>query len=384
VSGSTVIDVARDPEHIAVPGDGDHHGDFTHRAFVRWLLVATLVAVGAVAAVNWYVDPTGVTGRSTKWLVAENSEVRSAKLDLYEAAVDADAAPEVVLLGSSRTMKFDPATVERLTGERAFNAAVSGGVPRDAWLFVRLMQERQGATFPHLVWGLDADAFRDKQLRDGLSTDPRMSRFVSRSERIVTRVASAGTLTELQTLKATIKSVTRDADDGQAPREARFSDRGMQLWSLPFGKTREFRERLIRRQIAMYAGFIFERDSYDGIEEEPLEEFVDAIRIANEHGDVPTIFLTPYHPLAEDLLDRYGMDERADEVRAKLEQLQRDGDVEFEFVDLSSLASFGGDETQFYDGIHMTPVNTDRVLERLDRDGVLGRPADSSGAAASR
>ena len=370
MSGTSVIDVATDPEHIAVPGRHDQH-EFSHGSFVRWLLAATLVAVGVVAAFNWFVDPTGVTGRSTRWLVAENSEVRSAKLDLYEETLVDGGEPEVVLVGSSRTMKFDPTVVERLTGEPAFNAAVSGGVPRDAWLFVKLIEERQGSTFPHLVWGLDADAFRDKQLRDGLSTDPRMSRFVSRGERIVTRVASAGTLTELQTLKAAIRSVANDGSAGQEPREARFSDRGMQLWSLPLGKTKAFRETLIRRQVAMYAGFIFERDSYDGIEAEPLEEFTDAIRIANEHGDVPTIFLTPYHPLAEDLLDRYGMDERVAEVRAKLEQLQRDGDVEFRFVDLSDLASFDGDATQFYDGIHMTPTNTTRVLERLHEAELL-------------
>lgn len=372
MSGSTIIDVRAEPEHVSVPVASEFH-DFAHASFVRWLLAMTLVGVGAVAAVNWYVDPTGVTGRSTKWLVAENSEVRSAKLDLYEGAIADGAEPEVVLLGSSRTMKFDPADIERLTGQRAFNAAVSGGVPRDAWLFVRLMQERQGATFPHLVWGLDVDAFRDKQLRDGLSTDPRMSRFVSRSERFVTRVASAGTLTELQTLKASIQSVSQGGGDGRQPREARFSERGMQLWSLPLGTTPAFRETLIRRQIAMYAGFIFERDSYDGVEDEPVAEFVDAIRIANEQGDVPTIFLTPYHPLAEGLLERHGMDDRVREVRSKLEQLQRDGDVEFEFVDLSELSSFGGADAEFYDGIHMTPANTSRVLERLHRDGLLGQ-----------
>lgn len=373
MSGSAVIDVATDPEHVRVPGSDDDH-PFSHASFVRWLLSAALVGVGLVAGVNWYVDPTGVTGRTTKWLVAENSEVRSAKLDLYEQALTNGEAPEIVLLGSSRTMKVDPATIERLTGARAFNAAVSGGVPRDAWLFVKLMEQRQGDAFPHLVWGLDVDAFRDKQLRDGLSTDPRMSRFVSRGERFVTRVASAGTLTELQTLKASVRSVIKGGSAGREPREQRFSDAGMQLWSLPLEKTDEFREKLIRRQIAMYAGFVFERDSYEGIEEEPLGEFVDAIRIANEHGDVPTIFLTPYHPLAEDLLERYGIQERAREVRAELDRIQRVGDVRFELADLSKLESFGGDPDQFYDGIHMTPANTDRLLGRLSRDGLLAPP----------
>ncbi len=369
---STVIDVQTGPEHIAVPTfERDHEHDISHAAFVRWLLGATLVAMTVVAAINWYVDPTGVTGRTTRWLVAENSEVRSAKLDLYEQAVTSGREPQVVLLGSSRTMKVDPADVERLTGTTAFNAAVSGGVPRDAWLFVRLIEEHQKETFPHLVWGLDIDAFRDKQLRDGLSTDPRMSRFVTRGERMATRVASAGSLTELQTLKASVRSVATGGAAGQTPREARFSPSGMQLWSWPLGRTAEIRERLIRRQIAEYAGFVFERDSYDGIEPEPLAEFVDAVRIANEHGDVPTVFLTPYHPLAEDLLERYGIDERAGEVRAKLRELQREGEIEFRLVDASDLDSFGGDPAQFYDGIHMTPSNTSRLLELLHDSDAL-------------
>ena len=372
MTGSTIIDVSSDPEQVALPGEGggeDH--PFTHAAFARWLLAGVVLAIAAVAAVNWYIDPTGVTGRSTKWLVAENSEVRSAKLDLYEARVEAGDEPEVVLLGSSRTMKFDPAVVERLTGASAFNAAVSGGVPRDARLFTQLIEEHQGEDFPHLVWGLDVDAFRDKQLRDGLSTDPRMARFVPRGERWATRVASAGTLTELQTLKAAIRSVWTGGADGQEPREARFSEAGMQLWSLPLGKTEVFRERLIRKQVAMYAGFIFERDSYDGIEQAPLDEFTDAIRIANEHGEVPTVFLTPYHPLAEDLLQKYGIEERTREVQALLRRLQREGDVEFELVDASELASFEGDPAGFYDGIHMTPENTERVLELIHSRGAL-------------
>ena len=187
VSGTSVIDVARPtPSTSRCPARCELPPRFAHATFVRWLLAATLAGRRQPsAAVNWYVDPTGVTGRSTRWLVAENSEVRSAKLDLYDDAARARRGPQVLLLGSSRTMKFDPADVERADGRarvqrrgQRWRAARRVAVRASSWRSAR------ARTFPHLVWGLDADAFRDKQLRDGLSTDPRMSRFVPRSERI--------------------------------------------------------------------------------------------------------------------------------------------------------------------------------------------------------
>jgi hypothetical protein len=161
----------------------------------------------------------------------------------------------------------------------------------------------------------------------------------------------------------------------QSGPEQRFSERGFQEWSKPYARERARRERLVRAQVAQYAGFIFVRDAYERVEDEPLGEFVDVVRIANERGDVPTIFLTPYHPLAEQLLDRYGLAEREREVRSTLKRLQRDGDVEFELVDLTDLASFKGAEAEFYDGVHMTPVNTRRVLARIDELGLLAPPA---------
>jgi hypothetical protein len=351
--------------------------DGSYGSFVRWLLVATTGAMLAIALLNWVVDPTGVTGRTTRWQVADNSAVRSAKLDLYEAALARGDAPEVVLLGSSRTMKFDPKQVQKLTGATAFNAAVSGGVPKDAWLFTQLVRERQANEFPHLVWGLDADAFRRKQLREGLSTDPRMARFVPWTDRAATKVASAGTLTELQTLEATLRSLRAGgaADDTG---ERRFDDDGMQRFSRAYETRDVLRNRAIRRQTTNYSNFVFGRDGWDGVEDGPLEDFENVVRVANDAGDVPTIFITPYHPIAEAQLAEFDLERRRDEVLDRLRKLQQQGDIEFELVDLSDPASFGADEREWYDGVHMTPVNTARALKRLDADGVLApNPAES-------
>jgi hypothetical protein len=93
---------------------------------------------------------------------------------------------------------------------------------------------------------------------------------------------------------------------------------------------------------------------------------------------VPTIFITPYHPIAEAQLAEFDLERRRDEVLDRLRKLQQQGDIEFELVDLSDPASFGADEREWYDGVHMTPVNTARALKRLDADGVLApNPAES-------
>jgi hypothetical protein len=369
---SATIDLEQAPEHIELERlDQRHPAPISHAAFVWWLLGGLLVGLLVIGLVDWYVDPTGVTGRQTRWQVADNSKVRSVKLDLYERLLRDGAPPKVVLLGSSRTMKFSPADVTQLTGDSAFNAAVSGGVPRDVWLFVQLISERQGDAFPHLVWGLDADAFRNKQLRDGLSTDPRMAKFVPRRERLGAKLAMAGTLTELQTLQATWRSVRAGGAPAAAAHGRNYSARGFQEWSLPYGRTQAFRDIAIRREVAQYAGFIFGRDGYRRVEDAPVREFTNVVRLANEHGDVPTIFLTPYHPMAERLMARDGLRARERDVRAKLLQLQHEGSLHFRIVDLSDLESFDGDPAQFYDGVHMTPANTRRALVKINAAGAL-------------
>lgn len=374
MTSGTLIDVDLDLMHAGparTGGDGAAAEPAPdHGRFVRWLLAGIAATMLLVVVVNWYVDPTGVTGRTTPWQVADNSVVRSAKLDLYEAALERGEVPEVVLLGSSRTMKFRPQLVEELTGRRAFNAAVSGGVPQDAWLFTQWIDERQEGRFPHLVWGLDADAFREKQLRDGLSTDPRMARFVPWTERAAIRVASLGALTELQTLEASVDSL-RAGGGSDLFEGRRFGADGFQRFSRTYEHREVLRNRAIRRQTTNYANFVFGRDAWDGVEPGPLEEFRQVVRLANERGDVPTVFLTPYHPIAEEQLAEHDLAGRRAEVLGRLEQLRSEGDLRFELVDLSDIARFDGDPDQFYDGVHMTPANTDRVLRLLHRRGLL-------------
>ncbi len=343
-----------------------------HARFLRRLLVLALAAIVLVGAVNWLVDPTGVTGRTTRWQIADNSAVRTKKVDLYLAL---DQQPDVVFVGSSRTMKFEPSHVTELTGLMAFNAAVSGGVPRDILQFTRMIAAEHGDDFPHLVWGLDVDSFRNNELRSNLAADPRLSRYVPLRQRVSQSVAKLGVLVEWQTTKATFRALRRGVVDDPGARSLlatrTYADDGFQEWELPRREPGEELDTFVRNHARQYRGFVFERDGYARIEDEPRDDFVATIRIANANGDTPTIMLAPYHPIASELLDDAGMADRTRDVRDMLDRVRDEDGLEFEVVDLSDLASFDGDPDGFYDAVHMTTDNTRRMIDVLHARGAF-------------
>src|SRR5205814_2373867 len=87
-------------------------------------LTAQLLAVLAFDAA---VDPWGQLGTGLFPSLIPTDRPAKAKL------VDRLAAPpELVVFGSSRALKIDPAYLQRKLGLRGFNAGVSDGEPEDA------------------------------------------------------------------------------------------------------------------------------------------------------------------------------------------------------------------------------------------------------------
>lgn len=346
------------------------------RHFVAWLLGATLLLVAGTLALNTAVDPLGATGRQTRWRVVVNAEVRALKLDLYRAQ---HTAPDTLVLGSSRSMRVNPVDIRRATGRSAFNLAVSGGTPKDSYLAVRWVEARSGVRgdFPHLVYGIDVDSFRTKRIAGSLEDDPRVAGLDigGRSPRPRLRMDALGSLLELDTLETTARVLLDDlrgapVDPGGG--RTMFAPDGFALHATARHRhARPWVRRRVNTQMPGYINAVFTRDGFDGIEEEPLDYFTRTIRIANRHGDVPTVWLTPYQPMAEELLASHGYAQRRREVVQLLEEMQDREDVRLRFVDLSRLSSFGGDPLEFTDGIHMTPRNTRRVVVELARRALL-------------
>ncbi|MCW2925976.1 MAG: hypothetical protein JWM98_3380 [Thermoleophilia bacterium] len=367
------------------------------RKFVRWLLVSLVIAVAALYGAMWWLDPISVTGRQTRFSVVENGGVRQAKLDLMDRL---PAPPGVLVLGSSRSMKLNPVEIHKDTGEDAFNAGVSGGTAKDMYLYARYADElwgKQDATFPHLVIGVVSDVFRYSGTS---SLDPRLKKFLPKSQSDSGRLEVAKELLQAKTVEGAARAVHRvvkhdgvgallhpeqgagkiDAELATTGKQRgnqleNLSPRGMQLFDPGIEGDKSKLPVRVERQMRTFARGGYEADpNFTGIDARSLELFRRMIKMANSHGDVPTVWITPFQPGALKYLPKDKYEARNRTYKAALRKLLASGDVKFTFVDeTEELDSFGGNPEDFHDGIHMKEANTERLLRYLDRRHLLAK-----------
>lgn len=362
------------------------------RRFILWLFAAVLVFVATIAVVNWWFDPVGITGRQTRFVAVENSGVRLVKADLMELRA---RPPQVLVLGSSRSMKLDPRDIQHVTGRSAFNAAVSGGTARDMYLYAKYAEQVWGGKhYPHLVIGVISDAFRDGA-GGGATADPRLRALLPQKDQSSSVRETASTLLQLETFKASVRMAIKIAErEGIAslvhpavpkptekqkkrtPRRSNapesFSSDGMQLYPPVDPKKSPLAAR-VDRQMRDYNTRQFERtgDTFTGINPEVRDLFVRMIRLANSHGDTPVVWITPYQPAAQGLLPHDEFVRRDRTFRDELRTIGKREHIRFTVADFAKIDSFDGVADDFYDGIHMMPSNTKRVIEELHRRGEL-------------
>ena len=99
---------------------------------------------------------------------------RMQKTDLIQKLT---AAPQVVVLGGSRALRFDPAYIKKRTGLTGFNAAVTGARPEDAWALVNLLHAQFPKARFRFLWIIHADEFAPKRLDPGLVYDATLASY---------------------------------------------------------------------------------------------------------------------------------------------------------------------------------------------------------------
>jgi hypothetical protein len=336
----------------AGPGD-------SHRRFVRWLLTGAAVTMLAVAAFAALVDPYG--GLGTGIFPTELTVDASVKADLANRLT---APPGVLVLGSSRSLKVDPAYLQRRSGLTAFNAGVRGGTPVEAYAMARYLHDRFPGSHPHYLWLLDVEAFRSDTIDPNLLNDSRLDGYFPLSERLRARGHAIWPLLSW-TGAGDALHVVRSEIDGSAP-----SAGGARR-----AATREFRADGYHDvtelhdwgfEFKKYKGF-YAHGAYPRLQSLPVEYLEKTLALMNSWGARPVIVVTPIHPKLQRILAPMGWTDRHRDLLALLKQLQRR--YRFDFVDESSLASWGGVPRDFADGVHLEPANmrrlTDAVLSRF-------------------
>ena len=371
------------------PGSGRRQ-----RRFVAVLLVAALLIVAAVGAANALVDPYGSLGTGVVGPAVWTD--RSAKVRLIERLT---VPPRIVVLGSSRAMKVQPSYLTRLTGQPAFNAAVSSGRPVDAYVFARFLHQRFGGASQRYLWLLDQEAFADDTIDPTLLADATLGGYLPTAERWRERAGDLSWLFSWRTLDLSWHTWRNGQESAPTPpggtptsdepaggvqggRQPTFAADGYRVSD---ANTRaQAVGRPLAKGIARSRSIFLRRyqSGYPGLAASPKQFFERTVKTMNGWGATPVIVLSPMQPRLLRELQPVGWDARHREVLAYLRGLQSRYD--FVLLDMSHIGSFGGSPRAFYDGVHMTPFNYRKLVRTVLADpaarAALDRPASDASA----
>jgi hypothetical protein len=314
------------------------------------ILARAALLLAASAVLNLVVNPFDIYG--SRWFDPVVLSTRRTKLVLYR---DRRPPPDLLLLGSSRSMTVDPAYIEERTGRRAFNAAVHGAATRDYLAFARCVAAEP--VFPRVVVvALGAEQFRGYfppvEHHDPLAAcqpgDGPVTTLLDWRE-------SLGAMTLAQTW-ASLRVLGMELT-GRPDPQYRFRADGM----LVAFRTPPAAEGLATSLAAFWGPKAFQ---FEELNAANLEEVRQLLELCRRKGARVVVYLPPYHPYAIEL---YLAQSRFASLRMKLmDQLTRwRSDYPVTAYDLSETSRFGGTPEMFSDASHPTDAGARLLVDAM-------------------
>lgn len=272
----------------------------------------------------------------------------SAKADLLQAL---QRQPELIFFGGSRAERFDPAYARRKTGLESFNLALTNSHPEGAWALVNWLYDRRPGARLRWVWGVNPASLGDRDLDPALLQDQRFSWYF----------ADALVRAQRRLLPRTVAEMPQQSHLNRR----RYARDGLLLWNT-YDRYREIGgtlDKSLDRYIATAVAKVKNAAGGGDGRSRARVYFEKTLRLLNEHGTTPVIVVMPVHPRVLAALRPYGRDHRHARFLAYLTGLEKR--YSLRVVDLTELSSFGGDPDGFYDGVHITRENSDRVIDAL-------------------
>lgn len=269
---------------------------------------------------------------------------RTLKADLFD---DLPSPPELVVLGGSRAMRFEPSYIRRLTGLSAFNFAVRTSRPEDSFAIVSYMISRAPQVKLRVIYPLQTTAFDDGPLHPVLLEDERFARWFP--PELVRREKARAAHPEPEGI----------------PQVNRYDARGGLLYN---GYDEKLERGVARRWVLhTYIERLLPKMVRPSPEQTRSKRYFEKVlALCNEHGVVPAVILMPYHPEVLKAFRAVGWQDKHDALVGYLRGLQPRYDLAI--LDYTDIASFGGDARFFYDGSHLMKENSRRLLRQAVRD----------------
>jgi hypothetical protein len=312
-------------------------------------LVACVSAVAAVvfAAAGATAAPARAAGPPYPANLTVKSELRL-KADLIQRNLA--KSPQLVFFGGSRSQRFDPAYARRVTGLRAVNIAVSCAKPEIAWGMLNWFYDRWPDAKVRWVWGMQPGMLRDQDLDPALLQDPRFYPYFP------------DILLERQ--RALLPQTVDKMPHSYGFLRNRYSPLGMCLWNV---YDQRFAHGLtLSESLDEYIARMLHDPAKESDDDTRARDYFEkTIGLLNEHGTTPIIVLMPTHPRVLRVMRQHHMGGERQQLREYLAVYGQTAKIKV--LDFTSIASFNGRAGWFYDGVHITRANADRVIVAVKR-----------------
>jgi hypothetical protein len=321
------------------------------RAFVWATLTTFFALLAAVLSLNVAVDPFALAGTNLVRPAAEND--RGIKLTLIDRLT---RPPGLLILGSSRARKAEPAYLEGLTGRSGFNAAVTGGTAADAWVMTNYLSRRFPSNYRAYLWFVDI-GIATNGVNPMLASDPRATPYLAGRPRF--GIADVGTYLGTDASRESLRVLRACQQHGCKPRRLiRYRPDG----SLVPRSIRNLPEqaRSLRRDVQREVAGIRANPPH----ERPFDPrryvyFERTLAFMNRHDATPVIVLNPVHPEVLAELRKYGYPGRKPSLEYLHELHAR---FDFVVVDAEDIRTWHGVATDFSNVNHVNLRNMRRLL----------------------
>ena len=311
---------------------------------------AVVVAVGSAAAPAHAADPPAspapVAATATHPPYPSSLIVKSElrlKADLIRRNLD--RSPQLVFFGGSRSQRFDPVFARRRTGLRAVNIALSCARPEAAWAYVNWFYKRWPDAQLRCVWGMQSGMLRDLELDPALLQDRRFYRYFPDDLLAQQRARLPDSKAKMPHTYGFLRN--------------RYSSRGMLLWN-------RYDQRLtegytLRKALDAYIASMLhtapDRPNRTRARAVLREDPPAAQRPRHDAGD--RAHADPPACAARHEGARHGR--RAEEA-PRVPRRTLGETLDIKVLDFTTIGSFNGRADWFYDGVHITRRNANRVI----------------------
>lgn len=329
--------------------------------FVVAALVACLGSLGIVFTLNVVVDPFAIAGTQIAPSAVETD--RAVKLTLIQQL---SAAPDILVLGSSRARQAQPSFLSGLTGHGGFNAGVTGGTAADAWVFTRYTADRFPGTTRRYIWFVDV-GIAVKGINPQLASDPRASRYLEGGG-MGFGLSDVGAYLGFDATRASLRVLDKcvlHACQTRITYEPDGSIPGRVLGRLP-----EQTKNVDAAAAALVASIRADPPGRPSADRARYAFFERTLAFMNSRGERPVLVFNPIYPTVLAELERHGFPARA----ASLEYLARlHRRFDFVVVDCQDIRAWGGKPDGFMNATHVNSRSMQQMLRFIvaHSDGAL-------------